>query len=104
MMPEEAAEQTRVFMSTASSAVWFEDAQAVQGNLALLANTLVKYQPVAIYVSPSDVAYMQSQLASNVTIVEFQAAELDVVTEWSGSYKSYDARKVIYILYVINYM
>lgn len=72
MMPEEAAQQTRVFMSTASSSVWGTDAQAVQGSLALLANTLVKYQAVAIYTSPSDVAYMQSQLNSSVEIIEFQ--------------------------------
>ena len=31
MMPEEAAEQTRVFMSTASSAVWGNEARDVQG-------------------------------------------------------------------------
>ena len=72
MMPEEAAQQTRVFMSTASSSVWSTDAQAVQGSLALLANTLVKYQAVAIYASPSDVAYMRSQLNSSVEIIEFQ--------------------------------
>ena len=73
MMPEEAAQQIRVFMSTATSTVWANDAPDVQGSLALLANTLVKYQPVVIYVSPNDVAYMQSLLNSSVTIVEFQA-------------------------------
>ncbi|CAL1133108.1 unnamed protein product [Cladocopium goreaui] len=76
MMPEEAAQQTRVFMSTATSTVWANDAPDVQGSLALLANTLVKYQPVVIYVSPNDVAYMQSLLNSTVTIVEFQVDDL----------------------------
>lgn len=75
MMPEEAAQQTRVFMSTASSSVWGTDAQAVQGSLALLANTLVKYQAVAIYASPGDVAYMRSQLNSSVEIIEFQVGK-----------------------------
>lgn len=73
MMPEEAAQQTRVFMSAASSTIWGDDTAAVQGALALLANTLVKYQPVAIYVSPRDVVYMTSQLNSSVEMVEFQA-------------------------------
>ena len=80
MMPEEAAQQTRVFMSTATSTVWANDAPDVQGSLALLANTLVKYQPVVIYVSPNDVAYMQSLLNSTVTIVEFQARNFQSVT------------------------
>lgn len=31
MMPEEAGDQTRVFMSTASSAVWGNEARDVQG-------------------------------------------------------------------------
>ncbi|CAJ1340067.1 unnamed protein product [Effrenium voratum] len=76
MMPEEAAQQTRVFMSAASSTIWGDDTAAVQGALALLANTLVKYQPVAIYVSPRDVVYMTSQLNSSVEMVEFQVDDL----------------------------
>ena len=43
-------------------------------SLALLANTLVKYQPVAIYTSPSDVSYMRSKLNSTVEVVEFTAS------------------------------
>ena len=65
-MPEEAADQTRVFMSTATSDVWGDETSSVQGSLALLANTLVKYQPVVIYVSPNDVGQMRSQLSNSV--------------------------------------
>lgn len=75
-MPEEAADQTRVFMSTATSDVWGDETSSVQGSLALLANTLVKYQPVVIYVSPNDVGQMRSQLSNSVQIVEFQVDDL----------------------------
>ena len=75
-MPEEAARQTRVFMSTATSYIWGSHAQSVQSSLALLANTLVKYQPVVIYVSPGDVTFMRSELSSEVQIVEFQVDDL----------------------------
>lgn len=43
-------------------------------SLALLANTLVKYQPVAIYTSPSDVSYMRSKLNDTVQVIEFTAS------------------------------
>ena len=75
-MPEEAAQQTRVYMSTATSNVWGTHTQSVQGSLALLANTLVKYQPVVIYVSPGDKSFMQSQLNSSVQVVDFQVDDL----------------------------
>ena len=35
------------------------------------ANTLAKYQPVVIYVSPRDVTYMQSLLSSSVETLDF---------------------------------
>ena len=80
MMPEEAAQQTRVFMSTATSTVWANDAPDVQGSLALLANTLVNYQPVVIYVSPNDVVYMRSLLKSSVKMVVFKARNFQSFT------------------------
>ncbi|CAE7648943.1 aguA [Symbiodinium sp. CCMP2456] len=75
-MPEEAAQQTRVYMSTATSNIWGTNAQAVQGALALLANTMARFQEVVIYVSPGDVAFMRTQLDSAVQIVEFQVDDL----------------------------
>mmetsp|Transcript_33820 Transcript_33820/g.69736 ORF Transcript_33820/g.69736 Transcript_33820/m.69736 type:complete len:417 (+) Transcript_33820:41-1291(+) len=75
-MPEEAAQQTRVYMSTATSNIWGSSTQAVQGALALLANTMARFQEVVIYVSPGDVAFMRTQLDSTVLIVEFQVDDL----------------------------
>ncbi|CAE7648929.1 aguA [Symbiodinium sp. CCMP2456] len=75
-MPEEAAQQTRVYMSTATSNIWGNDAASAQRSLALLANTMAKYQAVVIYVSPGNVAFMESQLDSGVQIVEFQVDDL----------------------------
>ena len=75
-MPEEAAQQTRVYMSTATSNIWGSDAASAQRSLALLANTMAKYQPVVIYVSPGDVAFMRTQLDTAVQIVEFQVDDL----------------------------
>ncbi|CAE7319330.1 aguA [Symbiodinium necroappetens] len=75
-MPEEAAQQTRVYMSTATSNIWGTNTEAVQGALALLANTMARFQEVVIYVSPGDVAFMRTQLDTAVQIVEFQVDDL----------------------------
>ncbi len=62
-MPSEEAEHASTWMGFPSSkSIWGKDLVGAQTNIALIAKTISKYEPVKILISPSDYDYFQQLL------------------------------------------
>lgn len=77
-MPDESEPHTRTWMAFgASSGIWGKKLlPEVQRSLALIANTIAKYEPVSILVRESDRAVAEKLLNDQVTIVPFAMNDL----------------------------
>jgi agmatine deiminase len=77
-MPDEAARHKRTWMAFgASQKIWGRNLlPIVQDNLALVALTIAKYEPVSMLVRPGDVGIAREKIGSNPN-VELITAELD---------------------------
>lgn len=70
-MPDEAEPHARTWMAFgASEAIWGPKLlPEVRRNLATLANTIARYEPVALLVRPNELALAKTLVAGNVTLV-----------------------------------
>ena len=70
-MPDEAEPHARTWMAWgASEAIWGRKLlPEVRRNLATLANTIARYEPVSLLVRPNELALAKTLVASNVTLV-----------------------------------
>ncbi len=63
LMPEEEAAHTCTWMGFPSSkSIWGRDLIGAQKNIALIAKTISKYEPVKILVNPADLEHFQQLL------------------------------------------
>lgn len=70
-MPDEAGPHARTWMAWgASEAIWGRKLlPEVRRNLATLANTIARYEPVSLLVRPNELALAKTLVAGNVTLV-----------------------------------
>ena len=82
-MPEEAEPHVRSWMAfCADEAVWGDHlVDEVHRNLALIANTIVKYEPVTMLVNKDDHAIARTLVNSRVELVVYP---LDERSGWRG--------------------
>lgn len=69
-VPPDTVAHTRTWMAWPdSSTIWRSKLSGVQSNIALVARTIAKYEPVTVCANPASVAKAQSMCGSHVTVI-----------------------------------
>ncbi|QNS08413.1 agmatine deiminase family protein [Streptomyces xanthii] len=70
-VPVEDVRHTRTWMAWPDrTAIWGRDLSGVQANIALIARTIAKYEPVIVCANPASAAKARSMCGSTVTVID----------------------------------